>query len=221
MAEECSGSLKQRRALEGGRVMKPRVDCRFATLFLAAFLSACASSGPGFPSHGTGTIIGSVEVVLARPKRSLLDGFFEQNLTRVPMTYSFQVGHSARPWTKAPAEVDTQGAPRAFALSLRPGKNVVENLELKLYKGPESFLLGLISPIDGREIKIDVEFPVEEGRLTYIGRIRVVLPTNLSFFTTQYKLTIEDQAVEDYAAMASLIESVSLPVHKALATRIR
>ncbi|MEE3332138.1 MAG: hypothetical protein VX246_14830 [Myxococcota bacterium] len=221
MADETRGSLKQRRVPKGWRVMKPRVDCRLAVLLLAGFLSACASSGPGFPSHGIGTIIGSLEVVLARPKRSVFDGFFEVNLARIPVTYSFQVGHSARPWTKAPAEVGTQGAPRAFALSLRPGRNVVENLELQLYKGPESFLLGLISPIDGREIKIDVEFPVEEGRITYIGRIRVVLPTNLSFFTTRYKLTVEDQAVEDYAAMASLIENVSLPVHKALATRIR
>jgi hypothetical protein len=64
-------------------------------------------------------------------------------------------------------------------------------------------------------------FPVEPNRITYIGRIRVVLPTNIKLFSTQYNLTVEDRAVEDYAAMASLIESVPLPVHKALATRIK
>lgn len=187
---------------------------------MLANVPACATHDAGYDGKGYGTIIGSVEVVLARPARSIFDGFLEENLSLLPMSYAFQFGHAARVWTDAPREIATVGKARAFALSLKPGRNVVENLELQLHNGPTGTLLAVISPIHGREFKLNLEFPVARDRITYIGRIRVTLPTHLKFYQTRYKLAVEDKTAEDYAAMAELLENSPLPVHKALATRI-
>lgn len=185
-----------------------------------ALAPACVTSDAGYKARGRGIVIGSVEIVLARPSRSIFDGFLEDNLSVLPMTYAFQFGHEARPWTAAPIEVSTEGNVRAFSVSLKPGRNVVENLELKLYDGPQGSWLGFLSPLHGREFKLALEFPVEPNQITYIGRIRVKLPTNLKLFENRYKLTVEDKATEDYAELAELLENVQLPVRKAIAARI-
>jgi hypothetical protein len=198
-------------------------SARTVVVFFAALLSSCASTNATRNSPGYGTVIGSIEVVLARPKRSMLDGFFEENLSVRTINYTFEVGRADRSWTDSPTVVSTKGKPHAFAMSLKPGAYVVENLELR--RGETSGLgrlfLRVMSPVDGRDFALNLEFPVVRDRITYIGRIRVVLPTNLKLFSSQYKLTVEDRELEDYAAMASLIESVPLPIEKSLATRIK
>ena len=169
---------------------------------------------------GYGSVIGSFVVELERAPRSAWDGFFEDDLAARKPDYVFHFASSRDSWPGTTEPVRVRGTePVPFVVSLRPGPASLEDLELVVYRAPGSWPLGVISLTDGKRFPIGLEFSVDPGRITYIGRVRVVLPTKLQLFSSQAKISVEDASEEDRASMRTLIEFSQLPVEIHLADR--
>ena len=184
--------------------------------------SACSQSAVRRqPRQGVyGSVIGSFVVELERAPRSAWDGFFEDNLAARKPDYVFHFANLRRGRFDSTESVRVRGAePVPFVISLRSGPAALRELELVLNNGPGRWLLAAISPTDGKRIPIDLRFSVDPGRITYIGRIRVVLPSRLQLFSSHARIAVEDASAEDRASMNTLIELSRLPVETVLAQR--
>jgi len=190
-------------------------------VLLAVLASACSravATRAELQPREYGTVIGSLVVQLERTPRSAWDGFFEENLARRKPDYRFHFANAERAWNvpRQPVDVDA-GEPKPFVIALRPGAAALEELELVIYDSPGSWPLGLISATDGRSFPLGLEFDVDPERITYIGRVRVVLPNRLQLFGSKARVVVEDAAEEDYGSMETLIELSNLPVATVLA----
>ena len=194
---------------------------RLIALFVLALLvSACSTPAvrTGFRRGAYAPVIGSIVVELERTPRSGWDGFFEEDLELRAPDYVFHFGSARGPWNRPPERVRVRGSePVQFVLPLAPGPASIDDLELVVYRGPSAWALGLISTTDGTRLPIDLEFSVDPGRITYIGRIRVVLPSKLQLFSSRARVTVEDAAGEDFVSLNTLIENTPLPVETVLA----
>lgn len=193
---------------------------RLLPIFLVVVMlsTACARSRSEerFASADYGTVIGSLEVELASARRSDWDGFFEVNLAAREPDYRFRFASSEG----GEGAVDVvAGEPQPFVVALPPGRAVLEDVELVLYDGPVGWPLGLVSLADGKRIPVDLEFDVEPGRITYIGRVHVKLPKRLQLFAPKSRVTVADASAQDYTRFDSLFEGSELPVATVLAQR--
>ena len=169
---------------------------------------------------GYGSVIGSLVVELERAPRSAWDGFFEDDLAARKPDYVFHFANSRDSWPGTTERVRVRTTePVPFVVSMMPGPASLQDLELVVYRAPGSWPLGLISITDGKRFPIDLAFSVDPGRITYIGRIRVVLPSKLQIFSSQARISVEDASAEDRASMSTLIEFSQLPVETVLARR--
>ncbi len=195
----------------------------FVLAWLVTLLAlACSQPAVRQQRHSAvyGTVIGSFVVELERAPRSAWDGFFEDNLAARKPDYVFHFANTERSWFEPTERVRVRGAePVPFVMSLRPGPAALQDLELVIYDTPGSWPLGLLSTTDGKRFPIDLEFTVDPARITYIGRIRVVLPTRLQLFAARARVAVEDASAEDHASLDRLIELSRLPVATVLAQR--
>jgi hypothetical protein len=195
-----------------------------ALVCFVALVTACSQPavrqkrGPGV----YGTVIGSIFIQLEQEKQSAWGGFFDEDLyTRRP-DFVFHFGSRVRNWGVPTERVKFElGKPKPFVIALRPGPASLEELELVVYHGPAGWLFGALSTVDGETFPIDLEFDVDPRRITYIGRIHVVLPRRLPLTGSEAKISVEDAAAEDRASLDTLISLSRLPVTTVLAQRGR
>lgn len=191
-------------------------------LLAASFAAGCASDEmrEGRFEGRTGTVIGSVVVELERTRRSAWDGFFEDDLAVRDPAYLLRFANRDRAWNRSSPEVRVEGrSPVPFVITLPSGRGAVEGLEIVLYEGPFAWPLGLVSATDGKELPVDLVFDVEPGRVTYIGRIHIVLPRKLQLFSSRARVRVDDAYDTDRVALQTLLENTPLPVSRALAHR--
>jgi hypothetical protein len=167
-----------------------------------------------------GTVIGSILVGLDRGPRGTWDGILEDDLLSLEPDFVFHFANEHRAWSTPTERVRARlGETKPFVISLRPGRASLEDLELEVYDGPAAWPLGLISATDGKRLPIGLEFTVDPGRITYIGRIHVRVPRRLQLFASKARFKVEDASEEDRAAMQTLVELSRLPVETVLARR--
>jgi len=215
-----------RAPVEWGLAMNQRVFRRAIApallVLIAFFASACASGGRGADRFEgpAGTVIGSVVVELERTRRSAWDGFFEDDLAVRDPAYLLRFANRDPAWNRVPAEVRVEGKSAVpFVITLPSGRGGVESLEIVLYEGPFAWPLGLVSATDGKEVPVDLVFDVDPGRVTYIGRIHIVLPRKLQLFSSHVRVRVEDAYETDRVSLRTLLENTPLPVARSLAHR--
>jgi len=188
-------------------------------LVLAVATGCVAPPPPSAPVDGRkGIVLGSVVVELARTRRSDWDGFFEADLALRKPSFLLRVAKPAAGQGAAPAPVEFKGRePVPFVLSLAAGRQAIDGLELQLYRGALGWSLGLISPADGKRFDFDLAFDVDPDVITYIGRIHIVLPRKVQFFSSQSRVRVTDSYDADRADFLALIENTPLTVRTALA----
>jgi len=191
-------------------------------LLLAPLLlaSACSYSAthqaPAAGPHGM--VIGSIQIQLEKTPPSAGAGFFRVDLAKRRPDYLLHFSNPGRPWNRAPEQVRVGwGDAEPFVIRLGSGPASLQDVELSVYEGPGTWLLGLLSAVDGKTIPLGLEFPVDASKITYIGRIRVILPRRLKLFSPEVRVIVEDAATEDRAAMAMLLDNTRLPVETVLA----
>ena len=166
----------------------------------------------------TGLVIGSVEVEYARTKRGALDGFFEEDLAAREPGFRLWFSNPSRVSASRSTSVRFDGTgPTPFVLSLPAGRRSVEELEVVVYEGPASSLLGLVSTTDGREFPVDLTFDVAPDRVTYIGRIHILLPRKLPLFSSPSRVRVGDAYESDRLSLRDLLAGTPLPVAVELA----
>ena len=166
----------------------------------------------------TGLVIGSIEVEYARTKRGALDGFFEEDLAARQPGFRLWFSNPSRVSASRSTSVRFDGTgPTPFVLSLPAGRRSVEELEVVVYEGPASSLLGLVSTTDGRDFPVDLTFDVDPDRVTYIGRIHILLPRKLPLFSSPSRVRVGDSYEADRVSFRDLLAGTPLPVAVELA----
>ena len=182
--------------------------------------SGCATAvAPAVPvDAGKGLVIGSVVVELARTRKSGWDGFFESDLALRKPSFRLHFASPAAGTGPTPAPVEFKGLePVPFLITLSPGRQVIAGVELVLYRGALGWSLGLISPADGKEFALDLEVEADPSRITYIGRIHIMLPRRVQFFSSHSRVRVTDSYESDRVAFQTLLENTPLAVRKELA----
>lgn len=187
---------------------------------VGALVNGCVSpEAPDVRVDGrTGLVIGSVVVEFARTRRGTLDGFFAEDLAAREPGFRLWFSNPSTVSASRSTSVRFEGAePTPFVLSLPAGRRSAKKLEVVLYDGPASFLLGLVSRTDGREFPVELAFDVDPERVTYIGRIHILLPRKLQLFSAPSRVRVDDAYDSDRVALRDLLAGTPLPVEVALA----
>ncbi|MCA9510241.1 MAG: hypothetical protein R3E88_11240 [Myxococcota bacterium] len=185
-----------------------------AAAVAGALVTACRMPATGIvQTRAYGLVVGSVQVQLQRSAGSPTG----VNLVRSGLTYTFELDNDRQAWNRPTPYVQTTGGPQPFALSLLPGRNRIDELGITVYDGPGAWFAGLLSRAHGADVPLALAFDADPRRVTYVGRIRVVLPSRLGEFDGPVRVTVEDASEEDLAAYRSLLEGTSVPIETHLA----
>jgi len=184
-----------------------------AVLSILALLACRAPADQVALARSGGTVVGSVQVKLQREPGAGAGG----NLVRRDLRYAFDIAHVRQPWNIPVSRVETTGRAKPFALSLLPGRNRIESLEVTFLEGGGAWFMSLFSPLDGRSVPIGLEFEADPSRVTYIGRVLVVLPLDLGAFDGPLRVSVEDYRESDVAAFDALLSGSRVPIETRLA----
>jgi len=184
-----------------------------ATALLLA-IAGCASSGN--ISRRLGTIVGTIVIEFENESGPELSESAQRALRERHPFYRLQLRRNAflgpRSWITA-----RRGEPvTPFSASLREGSYRITHLFLRRDRGTDTSQM--IDALAGFNLRLAIDVPVERSAVTYIGRLRLRVPSRVRGTATPSSVVIEDASAEDLSRFEGIVRGDGSGARVELAT---